>query len=427
MRADAMMLSEVEILKSSRLARTVATTAKASGQRGLPQPAAFAPRAAEGRRQDRPQAPSSRSHRQRKGRARTPGSARRLPGCSQASGSSASGAASSSPCRSRTTIRKLAGSITRAYADAYLSDQLDANFDATQRATVWLQGRLDELRDSSQAGGARGREVQGRKRADRRARRTDVGAAAFRPEQPADPGAGRYRQRIRALQPVQGDHRQRTGKCRQECDDPRGKGQQRQQQRRHQRSEGSLSRRLQARAGHFEPVRRRSPAGRRPAPRGSGPDAADFRGTSAASPKAIATSTRSPRRGKSRCAPMSATCPAGIRKPARTRSSCAIWSRSRRRWRRSTRRSSRATRKPRSSVRSRSPRPVSFPRPATRFRRPARARPWCSAFRWCSACSPASRAAAMQEFRERFFRTGDDVRDALDINFLGYLPWWDRR
>src|SRR6185312_7669874 len=31
-------------------------------------------------------------------------------------------------------------------------------------------------------------------------------------------------------------------------------------------------------------------------------------------------------------------------------------------------------------------------------------------------------AAAAQEFRERFFRTGDDVRDALDINFLGYLP-----
>ncbi len=45
---------------------------------------------------------------------------------------------------------KLAGSIARAYADAYLSDHLDANFDATQRATVWLQGRLDDLRQSSQ-------------------------------------------------------------------------------------------------------------------------------------------------------------------------------------------------------------------------------------------------------------------------------------
>ncbi len=29
---------------------------------------------------------------------------------------------------------------------------------------------------------------------------------------------------------------------------------------------------------------------------------------------------------------------------------------------------------------------------------------------------------AFQEFRERFFRTGDDVRDALNLNFLGYLP-----
>nr|WP_051131349.1 Wzz/FepE/Etk N-terminal domain-containing protein [Pseudaminobacter salicylatoxidans] len=45
---------------------------------------------------------------------------------------------------------RLAGAITRAYADAYLSDHLNANFDATQRATVWLQGRLDDLRNSSQ-------------------------------------------------------------------------------------------------------------------------------------------------------------------------------------------------------------------------------------------------------------------------------------
>jgi succinoglycan biosynthesis transport protein ExoP len=48
-------------------------------------------------------------------------------------------------------VPQLAGNITRAYADAYLSDQLDANFDATQQATVWLQGRLGELRESSQA------------------------------------------------------------------------------------------------------------------------------------------------------------------------------------------------------------------------------------------------------------------------------------
>ncbi|CAN7147618.1 polysaccharide biosynthesis tyrosine autokinase [Phyllobacterium sp. LjRoot231] len=46
---------------------------------------------------------------------------------------------------------ELAGRVAKAYADVYLSDQLDANFDATQRATVWLQGRLNELKESSQA------------------------------------------------------------------------------------------------------------------------------------------------------------------------------------------------------------------------------------------------------------------------------------
>ena len=71
--------------------------------------------------------------------------------CKAGSTPSGSGAASSSKCRSAPTIRELAGSITRAYADAYLADHLNANFDATQRATVWLQGRLGELRDSSQA------------------------------------------------------------------------------------------------------------------------------------------------------------------------------------------------------------------------------------------------------------------------------------
>lgn len=41
----------------------------------------------------------------------------------------------------------VAGDVTRTYADKYLSDQLDANFDATERATLWLQERLSELRD----------------------------------------------------------------------------------------------------------------------------------------------------------------------------------------------------------------------------------------------------------------------------------------
>jgi succinoglycan biosynthesis transport protein ExoP len=45
----------------------------------------------------------------------------------------------------------LATAITKAYAEAYLADQLDASFDATERAAVWLQGRLTELRESSQA------------------------------------------------------------------------------------------------------------------------------------------------------------------------------------------------------------------------------------------------------------------------------------
>lgn len=45
---------------------------------------------------------------------------------------------------------QLATRITRAYAEAYLGDQLNASFDATEQAAVWMQGRLNELRDSSQ-------------------------------------------------------------------------------------------------------------------------------------------------------------------------------------------------------------------------------------------------------------------------------------
>lgn len=46
---------------------------------------------------------------------------------------------------------QLAAKVTRAYADAYLADQLNANFDAAERASVWLQGRLDNLRERAQA------------------------------------------------------------------------------------------------------------------------------------------------------------------------------------------------------------------------------------------------------------------------------------
>lgn len=44
---------------------------------------------------------------------------------------------------------QLAGAIAKTYAESYLSDQLNANFEATQRATVWLQERLSNLKDSA--------------------------------------------------------------------------------------------------------------------------------------------------------------------------------------------------------------------------------------------------------------------------------------
>jgi succinoglycan biosynthesis transport protein ExoP len=46
--------------------------------------------------------------------------------------------------------RQLATAVTRAYAQAFLSDQLNANFEATEQASLWLQGRLDDLRKRSQ-------------------------------------------------------------------------------------------------------------------------------------------------------------------------------------------------------------------------------------------------------------------------------------
>ncbi|MBU3962432.1 MAG: polysaccharide biosynthesis tyrosine autokinase [Alphaproteobacteria bacterium] len=46
---------------------------------------------------------------------------------------------------------QLAAKVADAYADAYLADQLNANFDAAERASVWLQERLDDLRQRAQA------------------------------------------------------------------------------------------------------------------------------------------------------------------------------------------------------------------------------------------------------------------------------------
>ena len=51
----------------------------------------------------------------------------------------------------KSTDPKLAATITRAYANAYLTDQLNANFDATERASVWLQERLTDLGQRAQA------------------------------------------------------------------------------------------------------------------------------------------------------------------------------------------------------------------------------------------------------------------------------------
>ncbi len=43
----------------------------------------------------------------------------------------------------------LASKVIEALADAYLVDQLDSKYDATRRASEWLQGRIEELRQKS--------------------------------------------------------------------------------------------------------------------------------------------------------------------------------------------------------------------------------------------------------------------------------------
>lgn len=45
----------------------------------------------------------------------------------------------------------LSAQIAKTYADSYLNEQLNANFDATERASVWLQERLDDLNKRAQA------------------------------------------------------------------------------------------------------------------------------------------------------------------------------------------------------------------------------------------------------------------------------------
>lgn len=145
--ADAMVSSEVEILKSSRLARTVATNMKLQDNDEFIDP---------------PRSPAGTVKATLKSIAGWLGL-----GSDASSGEQARiGKAAALLQRSMSAERvgrsfvielsfsakdpKLAGTIARAYADAYLSDHLDANFDATERATIWLQGRLAELRDNSQ-------------------------------------------------------------------------------------------------------------------------------------------------------------------------------------------------------------------------------------------------------------------------------------
>lgn len=51
----------------------------------------------------------------------------------------------------RSTDRQLAAHIAKTYAQAYLTEQLNANFDASERASVWLQERLTDLNQRAQA------------------------------------------------------------------------------------------------------------------------------------------------------------------------------------------------------------------------------------------------------------------------------------
>jgi succinoglycan biosynthesis transport protein ExoP len=49
----------------------------------------------------------------------------------------------------RSTDRQLASRIANGYAEAYLTDQLDSKYEATKRASSWLQERIEELRQAA--------------------------------------------------------------------------------------------------------------------------------------------------------------------------------------------------------------------------------------------------------------------------------------
>ncbi|TWG93031.1 succinoglycan biosynthesis transport protein ExoP [Mesorhizobium sp. J18] len=149
--ADAMVLSEVEIMQSERLARSVAIAAKLNENEAFLNP----PRSplswlkAQVRGVIAFLAPSPPSQTPLSPEEAKLGKAAAL--LQQAVNAERVGRSFVIELTVRANDPVLAGTIARTYAEAYLSDQLDANFDATQRATVWLQDRLDELRQSSQA------------------------------------------------------------------------------------------------------------------------------------------------------------------------------------------------------------------------------------------------------------------------------------
>lgn len=50
----------------------------------------------------------------------------------------------------RSPDKLLSAQITKTYAQSYLTEQLNANFDATERASIWLQERLNDLNTRAQ-------------------------------------------------------------------------------------------------------------------------------------------------------------------------------------------------------------------------------------------------------------------------------------
>jgi hypothetical protein len=71
--------------------------------------------------------------------------------------------------------------LVNALADAYIDDQLDAKFQATRRASIWLQERISELRTQATF-------RYGWRKADRR-------SGSCRGQQPAHPRPRRNRGR----------------------------------------------------------------------------------------------------------------------------------------------------------------------------------------------------------------------------------------